>query len=421
MPNNLIRIADRLFGRPLLITPEKAQIIHDVLFSRMLGPDGNLLPFDANRFQQGTTARDLRRGAIANAKNGVATITIDGSLVNRGAWLDANSGLVSYEGIAAQLADAVDDPEINAIVLDINSPGGEATGMFGLARQIAAAGQKKRVVAVVNDVAASAAYGLASQANEIVVSESSVVGSIGVVLMHVDRSAQLEAAGVKPTLIHAGAHKVDGNSFEPLPKSVRADMQAEVDKIYSMFTSLVGDGRGKKLTSEGARSTEARVFLGEEAVARGLADRVGSFEAVVASLSRSKIASKPKRNTGVVTMSHETTETVAAAPVDAGAVKARIKAITGCTEAEGRADLASHLAFETDLSVEAAKAILSAAPKAVAQAAAAGADAYVAAKVDQGAIAQLTHSAAGDKAVDKAEDTRAMWKRAAERANARFG
>src|SRR5690606_24272723 len=104
--------------------------------------------------------------------------------------------------------------------LDISSPGGEAAGMSGVAELIRAVRQTKPVLAFVNDVAASAAYGIASATDEIVVSPTSILGSIGVVMIHADRSGELAAQGIRPTLIFAGSHKVDGNPFEPLSDAV---------------------------------------------------------------------------------------------------------------------------------------------------------------------------------------------------------
>jgi hypothetical protein len=136
-----------------------------------------------------------RRSAMSRMADGVAIIPVLDTLVNRGAWLDSRSGLTSYEGIAAQLRAAGSDPEVRSVLLDISSPGGEAAGMAGLADLIRSVRQTKPVTAFVNDMAASAAYGIASAANEIVISPTSTVGSIGVVMLHADRSGELAAQG----------------------------------------------------------------------------------------------------------------------------------------------------------------------------------------------------------------------------------
>lgn len=278
----LLHVADRLIGRPLLLHPAKAEAIMHVLEGRL--PLGELalspLSPEASRF-----AGDAQtRSGMSAVAGGVALIPVVGSLVNRGGWIGARSGATSYEGLAAQIRDAVSDRQVKAILLDIDSGGGEASGMFSLAAAIREANAEKPVTAVINDTCCSAAYGIASGAGEIVVSETSIVGSIGVLLVHIDRSGELAAKGLRPTLIHAGAHKTDGHSLGPLSDAVRADLQAEVQQFYDRFVETVAAGRGDRLTESAARATEARVFVGRAAIERGLADRIDSFEGALARL-----------------------------------------------------------------------------------------------------------------------------------------
>lgn len=279
--STLLRVADRLIGRPLLISPHKAEVIFDVIAGR--------LPIDApspEALRSPAPARPGGAGSSLIVRDGVAHIVIDGSLVNRGAWIGSNSGLVSYEGLHAQVSAADVDKAVRGVVLDINSAGGEVGGLFALCDRIRALATRKPLVAFVNDLAASAAYAIACQAGRIVVSPSSIVGSIGVVLLHMDRSDQLAKAGMKPTLIHAGAHKVDGNPFGPLPDDVRERLQGEVNALYGLLLDTVARGRGIRLSKAAARATEARVFMGKDAIAAGLADEIATFDAVMAALAR---------------------------------------------------------------------------------------------------------------------------------------
>jgi signal peptide peptidase SppA len=382
---SLVHIADRVLGRPLLLHPNKVEIVLHILEGR-LPLEGALAPLspEANRF----AGNAQTRGGLSSVSGGVAIIPVIGSLVNRGAWIGARSGMTSYEGLAAQVRDARYDPKVKAIMLDLDSPGGEATGMFTLASAIREAAQEKPVVALVNDMAASAAYGIASQASEIVVSETSLVGSIGVVLTHLDRSGELAAKGVKPTLIYAGRHKVDGNPYGPLSDAVRADLQTEVAKFYDQFVGLVAQGRGDRLTEEDARATEARTFIGQEAIERGLADRIGSFDAVLAQLQSETQGSTgaarkggrqmadtntPAPAAGISQEAH--TAAVAAARAEGvtegkrlGAEEAttRIGAILGSEEAKANPALAAHFAFKTSMDADAAKEALKAAGPAAA-------------------------------------------------------
>ncbi|WP_292332568.1 S49 family peptidase, partial [Mesorhizobium sp.] len=211
--------------------------------------------------------------------------------------MGASSGLTSYEGIGFQLKEAAADPAVRSVILDMHSPGGEAAGAFETAALVRDLAASKRTVAVVNGMAASAMYAIGSGATEIVTTETGISGSIGVVLLHADFSRQLDREGITPTLIHAGAHKVDGNPFEPLSDAVREDLQAEVDAFYASFLATVARGRGNRLTAAAARKTEARTFIGQAAVDAGIADRVGSFESVLADLTRApgRSTSQPRR------------------------------------------------------------------------------------------------------------------------------
>jgi capsid assembly protease len=362
---NLFHIASRVIGRPLLLHPQKAEVLMHVLDGRLGMGGGNLAPPspDANRFlgQPGGGKRD---GPLAMVKDGVAIITIEGSLVNRGAWIGTDSGLVSYEGIAAQLRSVGNSADVRAVILDIDSPGGEATGMYAVAQLVAEVAKVKPVVAVVNDMAASAAYGIASAATEIVVSPTSMVGSIGVVLTHIDRSGELAAKGVKTTLIYAGAHKVDGHPFGPLSETVRADLQTEVAKFYDTFVGLVATGRGAKLTEDMVRATEARVFFGAEAVTRGLADRVASIDAVIADLKPSKPRGGAPKGGAKMTMSQAGGEEAIAAARVTGAqgVRARCAAILKAPSAKGKTRQALGLALTTELPPAEVAAVLAQLP-----------------------------------------------------------
>jgi ClpP class serine protease len=232
-------------------------------------------------------------------------------------------------------------------------------------------------VAVIDDNAYSGGYGLACCADEIVISPTSGLGSIGVVMLHADYSAAIEAAGIKTTFVYAGAHKVDGNPYEALPASVKADLQAEVDAIYTRFCEVVGKGRRDKLTAAGAKATEARTYVGQLAIDAGLADRLGSFDEVVKELG-ARGAKRTRSNGGSQSMITEQEKAeheaaVAKAKADGvkegqagteAAVKAerdRVAGIMGLEEAKGRESQASALAAE-GVSVESAKKILAAAP-----------------------------------------------------------
>lgn len=288
MSTQLIRIASRLFNRPLLLHPGAAEVVASVLASRV-GADP-IVAVDS--FQRPQASRMVGvpvhlnnnpdAAVLYTIVNGsVAVVPVVGELINRGAYIGASSGLVSYEGIQAQLRAAAIDERVRSLVIDEDTPGGEAVGAFETGQLVAKINAEKPVSVFVNGMSASAGYAIAGGAGRIFTTETGLTGSIGVVCLHVDRSEQLASAGLKPTLIFAGAHKVDGNSLGPLSAEIRADIQAEIDHFYDLFVKGLAAGpRG--LTEAAARATEARTYIGRQAVDVGLADDVAAFDDVIA-------------------------------------------------------------------------------------------------------------------------------------------
>ncbi len=234
------------------------------------------------------TPRAARSYAL---KNGIAIIPIHGSLSNRAGdfWFDD-----SYEEIRERVAAAVADPACRAIVLSIDSAGGDAAGAMETSAFIRASAAKKPVISFVDGMACSAAYALATGGQEIVIAPSATVGSIGVVALHWDTSRALNAAGLRPTLLHSGAYKVDGNSLSPLPDDARGRIQATLNEHYQHFTSTVGAHR-PGLGEQGARATQAGLFVGRQAISATLADKLGTLnDALAIAAARAAGSTTPK-------------------------------------------------------------------------------------------------------------------------------
>lgn len=268
--NLLPHLAARLFGAPLLIHRPKLDVILSVLGSRVGLPDlsaptGFVQP-DRNAAQSDTSA----------GRSGIAVIPIYGTLVRRTQGLEAQSGLTSYAGIAMALDTALADPNVAAIVLDIDSPGGESSGVFDLADRIRAATAIKPVWAVANDMAFSAAYALASAASRLIVSRTGGVGSIGVIAMHVDQSVKDQQDGIAYTAVFAGDRKNDLNPHAPISGEAHSFLQGEVNRIYDLFATTVAKHRGMGVNT--IKSTQAALFFGADAVSSGLADDVGTLD-----------------------------------------------------------------------------------------------------------------------------------------------
>ena len=285
------RIATRAFNTPLLVEPSKAMAFLSGLGPRILGRTVELAGSDMID-TPGTTARPARTSLLSGGLaetyrqhgdapypvvDGIAVIEISGVLIHRGAWIGQSSGQTSYEGIAAQIEAAANDPSVQGVALEIDSFGGEVAGVFDLADRIRALRGSKPVWAFVAEHAFSAGYALAAQADRILVPRTGALGSIGVVVMHADLSGQLDQDGVQVTMIHSGRHKVDGNPYAPLPEGVRNDIQREIDVLRFMFAETVTAGRRGKITQEAALATEAATYRGTDAVAAGLADEVADL------------------------------------------------------------------------------------------------------------------------------------------------
>ena len=155
------------------------------------------------------------------------------------------------------------DPLVRGIILDVDSPGGEVGGLFDLVARIGAlkASAGKPLWAVANEDALSAAYAIASAADRIYVTQTGEVGSIGVVAAHVDESGADAQAGFAWSFVFAGQQKVDGNAHEPLSQRARDTIQADVDRLYGEFCTLVAANRD--LTVEAVRGTQAATYRGE--------------------------------------------------------------------------------------------------------------------------------------------------------------
>jgi len=186
----------------------------------------------------------------------------------------AYSSLLLSQVMKALAADA----DVGTIVLDINSPGGMVTGTQEAVDAIFAARKTTRVVALVNPLAASAAYHVASQADEIVAVPSATVGSIGVFMMHADCSAAMDQAGIKVSYIFAGPHKVEGNQFEALSDDAREHFQAEVDTIYADFLKNVARGRGVSVAKVKADFGGGRTLMAKDALAAGMIDKIATVD-----------------------------------------------------------------------------------------------------------------------------------------------
>ena len=284
----LPHLASRLYGTPLLVARSKLDIILAVLGDRIGWPEPSAgLPIPPPR-------------GLPDPPPGIAVIPIYGTLVRRSLGMEAASGLTSYGEISAMLDAALADPSVSGILLDVDSPGGEAGGVFELAGRVRAVDAVKPVWSIASDSAFSAAYAIASAASRVYVTQTAGVGSIGVIAMHVDQSARDAQEGYRYTAITAGDQKNDFSPHQPLDKEASARLQAEVDRLYGIFVDHVAVMRN--LEPRFVRSTQAGLYFGPEAVTAGLADAQASFDTVLTDFS-SFLTARRSRNAAAHSLS----------------------------------------------------------------------------------------------------------------------
>lgn len=276
------RVLHAFYNHPAAIQPEKLQDIQTFLERRVLGAPSQTLEDD----DWPAPAAGPRESAGVRMAGRVALLPLMGVVAQRMNLLMAISGGTSTELFGRALDELVADKTVSAIVMVIDSPGGSVFGVEELARKILKARDEKRIVAIADSMAASAAYWLAAQAGELVVTPSGMVGSVGVVAVHRDESKKDELAGVKTTLIHAGQYKTEGNFSQPLSAEGADHIQRTVDEYYGMFVAALARGRGVSEAKVRSDFGQGRTFLAKEAVSRGMADRIGTLEQVLHRLNR---------------------------------------------------------------------------------------------------------------------------------------
>lgn len=401
---NLPHIASMAFNEPLLLEPAYARVFFCALAGQLgitrltdtvsgvtLGAEQMAEPLALFGDDEDMGPKPARSYQVTN---GIAVLPVSGTLVSKTRALQPYSGMTGYNGIIARLQQAISDPGVDGILLDMDTPGGMVAGAFDCADIIARMRDIKPIWALANDMNCSAGQLIASAASRRLVTQTARTGSIGVMMAHSNYGAALKTSGVEVTLIYSGEHKVDGNPYEKLPKEVRADFQARIDATRQMFAEKVAGYTG--MSVQAVLDTEAAVFSGQESVDNGLAEQLvnnmdalnvmrdainkrtmisrgGSMKGTTASADTTQPAATAAANQPVATadapavvVDPATTASVDVSSQVAVAVAAengRIMGILNCEEAKGRESQARALAETPGMTVESAQRILAAAPQ----------------------------------------------------------
>ncbi|MDP3909656.1 MAG: S49 family peptidase [Gemmatimonadales bacterium] len=287
-------IARAFFGQPWALMPEKLHAIADLIRLRAAGGHVSAEEIAA-------VVGAARQPAPRQSGGMVAVIPVYGVISPRATLMTESSGGTPAELVGRALDAALADPAVGSILMEFDSPGGSVVGMTELAAKIRATNATKPVTAHVNALAASAAYWLASQAGEVVVTPSGMVGSIGVFTEHADLSRALDAEGITPTLISAGKYKVEASPYEPLSADARAALQKMVDDVYGMFVADVAKGRRVSASAVRSGFGEGRVVSAKDAGVLGMVDRIASFDDTLA-----RLAGRPRQARAVAAVLSDT-------------------------------------------------------------------------------------------------------------------
>lgn len=285
----LPHIAMQIYNTPLMIHKEKLQIILNVLGERigLEGGETDLL--------NSSMAKAKRTAAKPKTEISIAVIPVLGTLIHRTTGLDAFSGLRSYMRISDEFEEAMNDSKVDAILFDIDSPGGSASGVFDLADKIYAARDQKPIYAFANEDAYSAAYLIGSTAEYFYAPRTGGVGSIGVRMVHVDMTERDKKEGLKVTHLFKGERKIDFDPHSPLSKEAKEAAMEDITELYDMFVGAVS--RYRNISEKAVRDTEAGTYLGLDAKNIGLINDVLTYDEVIEKIV-SDVMSNETKSTG---------------------------------------------------------------------------------------------------------------------------
>lgn len=315
-----MKLLDIVTG-PWAIQPEKLLEIQAIYATHLRGEK---IDIEAVEKRLGRPLNNEPKGY--EIRDGVAVLPVYGVLAKRMNLFSSISGGASYEMVAKDFAQAMNDPAVEAIVLVVDSPGGAIDGVQKLGDAIFSARGVKPVGAIADGMMSSAAYWIGAQADVVVAaSDTTMIGSIGVVSAHRDISAAEEKAGVKTTEITAGKYKRIASEFAALSDEGRAEIQERVDYLYEIFVGAVAKARGVGVDVVLENMADGRVFIGQQAVKAGLVDGVSTLDELIANLKQRAAGVASQINEGaqmdLETLKAEYPDLVLAIAADAAAAE----------------------------------------------------------------------------------------------------
>ncbi len=268
-------ILKMLGGQVWAIAPEKLDALIELARHRLASGAPSMLSVEP-RAKRKQTRRQT-----------AAVLPLHGVISHRsGGLLELFGFGTSTESFGKLFVRVMDDPMIDAVLMDIDSGGGEHSGTPELSRMIFENRGRKKITAIANSMAASAAFWIGSAADEFIVTPSGMVGSIGVMRIHTDETAAAEKAGVRFTVLRSAPYKYEGSSIEPLADSARAHFQSIIDEAHGQFVADLRRNLGHRLSRQQVQAlADGRLYSAPEALRRGFVDRVASFDDVLGEIS----------------------------------------------------------------------------------------------------------------------------------------
>ncbi|MCP3177297.1 signal peptide peptidase SppA [Desulfuromonas sp. KJ2020] len=296
-----MRLIDIVNG-PWAITPEMLGEIQNIYRAHVRGPK---IDIEAVESRLGRPLKNEPKGY--DVIDGVAVLPIDGAISQRMNLFSQISGGTSSDLIKRDLAAALEDPTVRGIVAAISSPGGTVSGTAELADFIRSQRGRKPMYAWTDGQMASAAYWIGSAFDQVYISsDTTLVGSIGVVAKHIDTSESEAKAGVKVTEITSGKYKRIASEHAPLTAEGLADIQSKTDYLYSAFVNDVAQNRNVSVEDVLSRMADGRVFVGRQAIDAGLVDGVSTLEELIARINQPKapagVARAAEKGTKIMTL-----------------------------------------------------------------------------------------------------------------------
>jgi signal peptide peptidase SppA len=313
---NYPHIASMVFDTPLFATRLAVDAVKSVLIPRMQGinvvvsqtdvksphDQGQILAMEDDDYEPRRQQPCNGDGMYTVAKDNIAVVQVHGLLMARRGHITAEcTEFNSYERIRNNIQRALDHEPVKEIVLDFSTGGGMAVGCKELADFINQVKAIKPITAIVNYAAYSAGYFLASACGKIIVSQTSGVGSIGVIIEHMEVSKWEEEVGLKFSTFYRGEHKNDGSPHEPISDQAVAAINKRLDEAYEMFVDSVAQYRG--LDKQAVIDTQAGLMSAQEALKLGFADELSDPMSAISNIAQPYLqaANKSRSSTGLST------------------------------------------------------------------------------------------------------------------------